>query len=251
MRFQYPGTRALLVLVAMLVAGCGTLPPAAPYDATIDQTTAQFDKAFQAKYIEMTRTAGTTAGEYAQYGSFYDEWNAQLAHLVNVAIATDPSNECPLSNDVGKGIQALTRFSGTAAGDAVDASGNVLDILSGGLQAIEARIGEIEKDLAQPAGTLEPAQIEDAKAELARLQKTKASLSEVASAATDYQVEAPKGGCATIVVALLQKQFKQFQAVHQAQGKIGMPARAKAPYLLMNVVIQNVLKMEAVKKAKS
>jgi hypothetical protein len=65
------------------------------------------------------------------------------------------------------------------------------------------------------------------------------------------EVSAAEGGCATIVIAKLGEQFTNFEQFHKAQGDIGVQARARAPVILMNVTIQNVLKMQAVKREKA
>ncbi|MBK1695742.1 hypothetical protein CKO21_00590 [Rhodovibrio salinarum] len=248
MRVRFAG---LFIAIGLAFAACGAVPPAAPYDPIIQDTATKFDRAFQTFVIKLNRTAGTPAGAYASHQDFYDTWRGELAHLRNRAVATDPADACPLSGATAEAFADLAQTSGALGGQALGAGGDLAELIEVALSRVAARLDALSAELNQPPGTLTPSQIETLRAKRAAWTAKRARLQGVANAMAVSQVSAPEGGCSTIVVAKLDQQFTDFERFHQAQGAIGVPARAQAPVILMNVTIQNVLKVQAVKQQKA
>lgn len=241
----------LLVGAALLLSACGVVPQAAPFDPVIDETVSGFDKSFQTFAIDLAKKAGTPAGQHAAHTQFYTKWGGELAHLKNRAIATDPADSCPLSGQVAEVFQVIAQTTGGFGVSALGESDDILALAGAAIAKVEIKLDELSAKLNQPAGTLTPSQIDTVKAEIGEWEGKKTRLQNVLSAMSTTEVAPPEGGCSTIVVAKLAEQFAMFEKFHQAQGAIGIPARARAPVILMNVTIQNVLKVQAVKRQKT
>ena len=241
-------TAGLLVALGLAVAACGVVPRAAPFDPVINDTVVEFDKAFQTFAVDMNRKAGTPAGEHGANTAFYVKWHGELAHLRNRAIATDPADTCPLSGQVTEVLQVVAEAGGSA-GQALSAPGDLLALASGALARVEARLDALADELNQPAGTLTPDVVDRLRAEADALEARRARFEAVLTGLADTEVAVSEGGCSTVVVADMAAQFVDFERVHRLQGPIGL--KRPAPVILMNVTIQNVLKVQAVKKAKT
>lgn len=249
------GARRLgCVLCFVLLLGmtaCGLVQPAAQYDPVIENSVSDFDKAFQTFVIELNRTAGTPEGRYEHHQDFYAKWGGELAALRNRAIASDPADACPMSGAVAEAFTVLAQTTGEAGDTLLAGTGRVENLVTAAHGRVEERLREALARLHMPAGSLSPDQLEALEQEVAALQKKRDRLRIVSAEMSETTVPEPEGGCATIVVSKLEQQFDAFERVHEAQGEIGLPARARAPVILMNVTIQNVLKMEAVKRQKA
>ncbi len=242
---------SLLMGLALVVSACGVVPQASPFDPVIEDTVTEFDKAFQSFAIDMAGKAGTPAGTHGANEQFYTKWGGELAHLRNRAIATDPADECPLSGDVAEVFQTIAQTSGTASVAALGATDDVFALANAAISAVDTKLEELTDELNQPAGTLTPDQINELRVEIDEWDAKRRRLQNVAAGVASTEVAAPEGGCSTVVVAKLAEQFSNFERVHKAQGDIGIPPQASAPIILMNVAIQNVLKVQAVKKQKT
>lgn len=242
----------LLLAVGLAVSGCGIVPKAAPYDATAEKTVSEFDKAFQSHVVTLYQNFGTPSGKWAAHKDFYAKWHGELAHLVNRAVANDPADKCPLVGQTAEALASITQASGAAAGALIGPLGSVAEVANQSVASVKTRIGEIESKLNQSAGDLTPQQVVTLKRELDQWKSKLASLEDLANAAKTHKVEPPEGGCSTLVMAKLAQQFKSFELVHESLDPIGgLSPRARAPLILMNVAIQSVMKVQAVKRAKA
>lgn len=60
--------------------------------------------------------------------------------------------------------------------------------------------------------------------------------------------ESAQGDCTAILLALLEEQFRNFAAFHEAQGAIGIPAQARAPVELIEINVRSIMYVELAKK---
>jgi hypothetical protein len=114
--------RVFLITAALLLASCGTLQPAAPYDPEIEKTVSEFDTAVQAFLLDMQGKSGTDDGVYSNNTEFYAKWKVTLSHLRNRVVATDVGTSCGPDEEfdgiVKDGIAGLDKAM-TAASDQV------------------------------------------------------------------------------------------------------------------------------------
>lgn len=244
-------TVSWLVGLTFVLVACGVIPRAAPFDPVIEDTVSEFDKAFQTFAVDLAGKAGTDAGEHGAYTAFYAKWHGELAHLRNRAIAADPADTCPLSGEVTEVLQVVVATVGATSAEALGASDNFFALAADAVERIDKRLNELAAELNQPEGTLTPTQVSFLQTEIAKLNANRQRLEAVSNGLAATEVAAPEGGCSAVVVAKLAEQFDNFERFHEAQADKGLPSRAVAPVILMNVTIQNVLKVQAVKKQKT
>lgn len=68
-----------------------------------------------------------------------------------------------------------------------------------------------------------------------------------AQAAPDTE-EPPRGDCTAVLLTLLEDQFRNFAAFHEAQGPIGIPAQATEPVELIEINVRSIMYVELAKK---
>ncbi len=83
---QHIGSRRLLLLVFALFAvslatgaGCLSIKLVADYDATLDQSITEFQKAMERHLTTLDRQIGTPASDYNNHVSFYDDARVTLS----------------------------------------------------------------------------------------------------------------------------------------------------------------------------
>lgn len=253
-----------VVAIGLVLASCGVLQRAAPYDPKIEKVVSDFNEAVLAHIAKMQGLARLQAGTYGENVEFYTTWKVKLDALKNHAIAQEVGDTCgpeQITDDIIKGG---------------------FKELSGVLEKAQTEIGKVKKDALDPAKMWVVGQRDKIKAELrkaeAKLNVASVSLADIARLEAKVKRLTGKyerwymaanritaaiaalsnrdnsnsfrGGCTTRLVTMLAEQFAGLERFHMQQKDKGIPAR-RAPTLLMSVPVQVILKVQQRKKALS
>lgn len=268
-RTAFPGLFQIL-LVALLVASCGILQRAAPYDPKVETTVLEFNEAVLTHIEKMQGLSKLEKGEYGENVDFYATWKVRLEILRNHAIAQEVGDSCgpeQITDDIIRGGFRTLNAAMQKAQAAVDAARQ--EHLQPALQWASAKRDRLKEQFAEAEKTLNAASAADA--DVARLEarvgsirakyerwaaaanRISGAIAAVAGKANAGDAEgstAFEGGCTTRLVTNLAEQFAGLERFHMKQQGIGIPPRV-APAVLMSVPIQVILKVQERKKALS
>jgi len=242
--------RVIVVAAALLLASCGGLQPAAPYDPEIERTVSEFDKAVLRFVADMQGLSRTEKGTYGENVEFYTKWKVTLAHLRNRAIATDTGTSCGPEEDFDRilagGFRALDDAMRKAAAAVRSADAKTLeparDWVEERLAAVRTRFN---------AADAARADYERLEAKLDRwvtaANRIRGAMAQAAAGEPDA-FQPAVGGCTTRMVIYLADQFEALERFHMKQKDIGIPAR-RAPAILIGVPVQVILRVQERKKA--
>lgn len=234
---------------ALLLASCGALQPAAPYDPEIERTVSEFDRAVLRFIADMQGLSRTEKGTYGENVEFYTKWKTTLAHLRNRTVATDVGTSCGPDRDFDRivvgGFEALdeTMQKAAAAVSAADAR-----TLEPARDWIEARLAAVRTRF--NAADAARADYERLEAKLDRwvtaANRVRGAMAQAAAGGPDA-FQPAGGGCTTRMVTYLADQLEALERFHMKQRDIGIPAR-RAPAILIGVPVQVILRVQERKK---